>query len=83
MAYVKRFRVRSEPCFDVFARATYIDDSKAYTPAASDGYWLMLEPPSPGRHRLSVRANYMNPHEAFCKMIQYFDYDIDVVDPSI
>jgi len=80
---ITRFRAHTAQCFDVFARAPYIDDAKAYAPAASDGYWLMLEPPSPGHHRLSVRANYMNPREAFGKMIQYFDYDIDVVDPAI
>ena len=83
VADVARFRAHSEQCFDVFARAPYIDDSSAYAPAASDGYWLMIEPPAPGRHRISVRANYVNPHEAFGKMIQYFDYDIDIVDPTI
>jgi len=80
---VARFRVRTEQCFDVFAQAKYIDDPKAYAPAASDGYWLMLEPPAVGRHRLSVRANYVNPKEAYGEMIQYFDYDIEVVDPAI
>ena len=80
---VARFRARTEKCFDLFARARYIEDSSIYTPAASDGYWLMVEPPSPGHHRLSVRANYANPHTAYGEMIQYFDYDIDVVDPAI
>jgi len=80
---VARFRARTEQCFDAFARAPYISDSSAYAPAASDGYWLMIEPPAPGRHHLSVRANYANPRAAYGKMVQYFDYDIDIVDPAI
>ncbi len=80
---VKRLRARTEQCFDAFVGATYIDDSKAYAPAASDGYSLMLAPPPAGHHHLSVRANYLNPQKAFGEMIQYFDYDIDVVDPAI
>lgn len=80
---VARFRARTEECFDAFARADYVDDPKAYAPAASDGYWLMLKPPTVGRHHLSIRANYANPQAAFGEMIQYFDYDIEIVEPSI
>jgi len=76
---VRRFRVAAPECFDVFADASYVRDSKAFYPAASDGFWLMLKPLSPGEHHISVRANYANPHgDRFGEMVQYFDYDIDV-----
>lgn len=81
----RRFRARSTACFDAYERAPYVDEPGVFAPAASDGYWILLAPPSRGRHHISVRANYANPAAGVAGggLIQYFDYTIDVVDPSI
>jgi hypothetical protein len=76
---VTRFRARGRDCFDAFERASYVRDRPARYPAASDGYWIMLKPLSPGTHHLSVRANYANPDgDNFGEMVQYFDYVLEV-----
>lgn len=81
---VKRFRARAEGCFDAFARAPYAGKPGAFAPAASDGFWIMLNPPQTGRHHISVRANYANPDgDRYGEMVQYFDYTLEVVDPTI
>ena len=82
---VKRFRARADGCFDTFSRAPYAGKPGVFAPAASDGFWIMLNPPKIGRHHLSVRANYANPDsdQYGGEMIQYFDYTLDVVDPTI
>ncbi|MEO7324834.1 MAG: hypothetical protein ABIW82_08395 [Dokdonella sp.] len=82
---VKRFRARADGCFDTFSRAPYAGKPGVFAPAASDGFWIMLIPPKIGRHHLSVRANYANPDgdQYGGEMIQYFDYTLDVVDPTI
>ncbi|HEU4662793.1 MAG TPA: hypothetical protein VFS55_02050 [Dokdonella sp.] len=81
----KRFRARTKACFDVYERAPYVGNAGEFAPAASDGYWILLAPPSRGRHHISVRANYANPASGAAGggLVQYFDYTIDVVDPSI
>ena len=42
--------------------------------AASDGYWLLLPPLSPGRHTLSVGANYDADGSGYGRMVQSFEY---------
>lgn len=81
----KRFRAHSATCFDAYERASYMGEPGEFAPAATDGYWILLAPPSRGRHHISVRANYANPAAGVAggDLVQYFDYTIDVVDPSI
>jgi hypothetical protein len=66
---VARFRVRSDGCF-----VLQHDDNGAALHAAADGYWLMLAPLAPGRHTLTVGANYGAPDQAFGHMLQNFEY---------
>jgi hypothetical protein len=80
-------RLRTERCFDPFAgsadeRADERGDSGVH--AAADGYWLLLPPLSPGRHVLSVGANYAVPgDEGYGSMVQNFEYALDVGEPTI
>lgn len=68
-------RVRSAGCFPLDP------DDEASPLAASDGYWIMLRPLPPGRHRLVVGANYGAPDEAYGGMRQNFEYVLDVGGP--
>ena len=70
--------IRSEQCFDAFPLAPYIDNPKSYFPAATDGYWLMLKPLSPGSHRIVVRALYDNPGAESGDLEQNFEYQLQV-----
>lgn len=66
-------RVRSEGCFRMDA-----DDEHSRL-AAADGYWVMLKPLPPGRHTLSVGANYGVPDGgAYSRMRQSFEYVLHV-----
>jgi hypothetical protein len=71
-------RIRSTQCFDAFPIATYIDNTKSYFPAATDGYWLMLEPLSSGLHHIVVRARYDNPGANLGDLEQNFEYQLQV-----
>ncbi|QBR45087.1 hypothetical protein [Stenotrophomonas indicatrix] len=66
-------RVKSEGCFRMDPDD---DDSRL---AAADGYWLMLKPLTPGRHTVSVGANYGAPEGgAYSQMRQIFEYVLHV-----
>lgn len=70
---MRMHRVRSEGCFRMDA-----DDADSRL-AAADGYWVMLKPLSPGRHTLSVGANYGVPEGgAYSRMRQSFEYVLHV-----
>ncbi|GAB3347340.1 hypothetical protein [Lysobacter tyrosinilyticus] len=72
---VKRYRVRSDGCF---ALDTSVPIEESIT-AASDGYWLMLKPLSPGRHVVNIGANYgASGKGSYGHMQQNFEYVIDV-----
>lgn len=52
--------------------------------AAADGYWLLLPPLAPGRHRLVIGANYGNGEDAdFGEMIQNFEYELQIGEPAV
>lgn len=66
---VARFRVRSDGCFPLLA-----DDPDSQLTAA-DGYWLLLKPLPPGRHTLTVGANYAAERSnGYGRMVQNFEY---------
>jgi hypothetical protein len=72
---VARYRVRSNGCFALDSSVP----EELSTTAASDGYWLMLKPMSPGRHTLSIGANYGAPDgDGYGNMRQNFEYVLDV-----
>jgi hypothetical protein len=74
-------RLRTSRCFDPFS-ATGDDDSGMH--AAADGFWLLLSPLPPGRHVLSIGANYQAPGDAaFGTMVQNFEYTLDIGEPVI
>ena len=72
VADVARYRVRSDGCF------TMSSDLVHTRLAASDGYWILLRPLRPGRHTISIGANYGTDDEAFGRMLQNFEYELDV-----
>lgn len=70
---MRRHRVKSDGCFRIDA-----DDAHSRL-AAADGYWVMLKPLAPGRHTLSVGANYGVPDGgAYSRMQQSFEYVLHV-----
>jgi hypothetical protein len=71
---VARYRVRSDGCFPL---TTDVDDASAPS-AAADGYWLLLKPLPPGRHTISIGANYGAADSSYGHMLQNFEYVLDV-----
>ena len=77
VADIPHYRVRSHGCFPVAVDA----DGKAgpdVPRASSDGYWLLLAPLSAGRHTIVVGANYGADGDVFGRMVQNFEYVLDV-----
>lgn len=70
---VKRYRVRSQGCFPLIPG---MDEDFART--AADGYWLLLKPLPPGRHTVTVGANYAADDDGFGRMVQNFEYVLHV-----
>jgi hypothetical protein len=74
-------RLRTSRCFDLLSDDP---DAPSGIHAAADGYWLFLPPLSPGRHTLKIGANYEAPAgDPFGKMIQNFEYELIVGEPTI
>lgn len=79
----ERWRVSTPQCFDPFPEK---DGGKGSGfVAASDGYWLLLPPLSPGRHTIAIGANYANPdqEEGYGDMLQNFEYVLEIGGQSI
>lgn len=70
---VARYRVRSDGCFPL---TTDVDE--AAVQSAADGYWLLLKPLTPGRHTISIGANYGAANSSYGHMLQNFEYVLDV-----
>ncbi|MEH6422108.1 hypothetical protein [Pseudomonas sp. CGJS7] len=74
-------------CFDPYAErrdSGPAADAKTDFHAAADGYWLLLPPLPPGRHRLVVGANYANDVDGrYGRMLQNFEYELQIGEPSI
>ncbi|CAN7280348.1 hypothetical protein LJR168_001355 [Pseudoxanthomonas sp. LjRoot168] len=73
VADVARYRVRSNGCFPLYPDVPPPPGHLAQV-AASDGYWLLLPPLSPGRHTVSVGANYDADGSGYGRMVQSFEY---------
>lgn len=73
VADVQRYRVRSDGCFLLFPDREPAPGHLAQV-AASDGYWLLFPPLPPGRHTLSVGANYDADGSGYGRMVQSFEY---------
>jgi hypothetical protein len=77
---VARHRLATPQCFDAFPVAPYLKRAQSYFPAATDGYWLMLEPLPPGVHWIRVNARYDNPGSERGDLEQVFEYELLVED---
>lgn len=75
-----RFRVASHECFDLMGRWPADASAPVISPTATDGYWIMLRPLPPGRHKLEFRALYTNPDQAFGGMVQNISYDLLILE---
>lgn len=77
----RRYRVRTERCFDAYEPS---ENGDAII-AASDGYWLLLPPMKAGRHTIVVGANYgrgVEDDDGYGNMVQNFEYVLDVGGPT-
>lgn len=69
---VARYRVRSDGCFP-------LEEGDETSPrTAADGYWLLIKPLPPGRHTLSIGANYSADGDGYGHMVQNFEYVLHV-----
>ena len=71
-------RVRPNECFDAAGGIPGKDGSPKVFPSATDGYWIMLAPLSPGDHEIRFGAKYNNPGSGYGTMIQDIHYKIRV-----
>lgn len=71
---VKRFRAKTEACFNVFERAGPKAPS-AY-PSAADGFWLLLPALPRGKHVLEFGGRYTNGVSAYGRMVQDIEYEL-------
>lgn len=75
---VKRHRVSSEKCFNVFARVPSAKRPYKAYPSATDGYWLLIKPLDKGRHVLKFGGRYNHSSSAFGRMVQDIEYELIV-----
>lgn len=75
----ERFRLASTTCFDPFARSPASATAPQDALAATDGYWIMLQPLPAGPHLLEFRAFYTNPDEALGDMVQNIAYNLTIL----
>jgi hypothetical protein len=68
-------RIKTRECFNIFARSPSDGPPFNGYPSASDGFWLMLRPLSPGRHTLKFGGRYNSPN-AYGRMIQDIEYEL-------
>jgi hypothetical protein len=69
---LREHHVASDGCFPLYPDV--VDDRGPVPMAASDGYWLLIEPLAAGRHTLTVKANYQGFGGSEQGMIQNFEY---------
>lgn len=75
---VKRFRVKTEKCFDIYEKVEKsLQTYKAY-PSASDGYWVLLRPLSKGKHTIKFGGGYSNAGNPYGQMVQDIEYEVTV-----
>lgn len=74
----EKLRVRPNECFDAAGGIPSKDDSPKVFPSATDGYWIMIKPLSPGDHEIRFRAKYNNPGRGYGTMIQDIHYNIRI-----
>ena len=78
MQDVKKYRVATKKCFNVFAKIPKADHAYDAYPSASDGYWIFLNPLSKGIHVLRFGGRYNQSSSADGLMAQDIEYEIEV-----
>lgn len=73
-------RYTSPTCFDLNALVPEKYKAPSFYPSAADGYWVMLKPLPPGKHRIEFRAEYGNAGTRFGRMVQNIEYTLNVVE---
>jgi hypothetical protein len=73
-----QFRRASNECFDLAARMPTASGQQAIYPAATDGYWVMLKPLTPGKHKIAFYGAYHAPGSPFGATIQDIEYELTV-----
>ncbi|WP_415879725.1 hypothetical protein [Methylomonas sp. TEB] len=74
----KRYRARTEKCFNIFERVPKKYQPINAYPSASDGYWIGLSPLNKGKHTLKFGGRYNSESSAFGRMVQDIEYEITV-----
>ena len=74
----KRFRAKTKKCFDIFEWVP--EERKPYSafPSASDGYWILLKPLKPGKHKIRFGGQYNHTTSAHGHNLQDIEYEIRV-----
>lgn len=78
---MKEHREVSPGCFNVFAKIPEAVKAPPGYPAASDGFWIMLQPLPLGRHTIHFRAAYDRPGSPYGDLTQDVSYDIEIRAP--
>ena len=73
-----RQRVATVDCFDVFERMPAARKPYKAWPAATDGYWVWLDPLPPGRHVLTFGGRYNRSSGQEGRMVQDIAYELIV-----
>lgn len=73
---VKRYRVSTKECFDIYQRVPAEFAAYNAYPSASDGYWILLAPLAKGKHTLKFGGRYHTRGSAYGHMVQDIQYEI-------
>lgn len=77
---LRQQRVTTRKCFDIFARLPAEERPYDGYPSASDGFWILLPPLPPGRHRLHFGGRYNQHSSAYGTMLQDIEYELVIGD---
>lgn len=73
---VSRYRAASDQCFDAYARVPVGQYPNTAYPAATDGYWLLLQPLAKGRHVVKFGGRYNRASPDYGRMLQDIEYEL-------
>ncbi|EKE76621.1 hypothetical protein [Gallaecimonas xiamenensis] len=70
------FRQKARSCFDLLGSVSRDRLPPKIYPSATEGYWVMLRPLSPGEHSLKIRSRYLA--DSGQELVQDIDYTINI-----
>ena len=71
---LKRYRITSQECFAMFEKSLVRKNSYTGFPAATDGYWLFIQPLARGEHVLKFGGAYEGGSGGHDQMVQDIEY---------